>query len=565
MVEEESLEGIVGAILGRFRDRVPKKHRSEYDEKTTHIKEIIKSEQGPAYVKEREKPMLIWGANEISGLPIEWDPAQLVNTGSGGGLALVSEMMIAAGYKLGANIKVLVPNYRDIYIKNYLENHSEGDMNKFSNLYQRLKKHPNIKILGDLNFKIAKKVWGGDEEYGLQRMNLRRAMDLSRLTREHVHDLDEDITRILHLNEWPFGPAVAGLTDEKIVFTFHNLYSFSRTMQILYKHGVSVNEFHKKLHYGTSGEPTDNFIEDMYRLDVDFLASALTNASLINSVSYHFLLEVINGEHKFRQEFPSYLTDIIIKRHEKNEAFGILNCLPPRDNPEIDTRIKYQYGTKDLMEGKARNKEFIQREFGLEVDSKYKIGLWQNRLQKQQKHGDLFVYAIPEMMKRYENLQLVIVADGEDDLIKLIEQYEKDYPGRIVRKKYTQQREKQAIAGADFLFMCPDIEPCGLPQFMGLVYGTRPIVYQTGGLKELKDYHEDLNTGNAHIFKNLDEGGILFGLDEAMKFEKLKRGKRKEILQKVRDDYMNNHSAEMMFLEYDRKMYKPILGRSVLE
>ena len=54
---------------------------------------------------------------------------------------------------------------------------------------------------------------------------------------------------------------------------------------------------------------------------------------------------------------------------------------------------------------------------------------------------------------------------------------------------YNRQMAKKIYAGADFLLNIASVEPCGLCPLIANKYGTLPVVYATGGIKDnIKDF-----------------------------------------------------------------------------
>jgi starch synthase len=73
-------------------------------------------------------------------------------------------------------------------------------------------------------------------------------------------------------------------------------------------------------------------------------------------------------------------------------------------------------------------------------------------------------------------------------------------------------------AGSDMFLMPSRYEPCGLNQMYSLRYGTPPIVHRTGGLADtVTPFDASRRTGNGFVFDHFDEGGLTFGLLQALK------------------------------------------------
>ena len=65
-------------------------------------------------------------------------------------------------------------------------------------------------------------------------------------------------------------------------------------------------------------------------------------------------------------------------------------------------------------------------------------------------------------------------------------------------------------------------EPCGLPQMIGCLYGSLPIVHDTGGLHDTVTHLDvEQSTGNGFVFETYDPGGLRWAIDQAMAFYRL--------------------------------------------
>jgi len=355
----------------------------------------------------------------------------------------------------------------------------------------------------------------------------------------------------------------------------------------LNRHGLSTQDFHRKMHYGEAGAPPENHKEALEWV-VDFLATGISQAKLVHTVSQPFLDEIDEGMF-LGDDYPAfndYTTQAIRKRIHKNygpgenplegrdvfesHAIAILNALDQSDNPENDPRLHVQYGPDKMMEGKAANKAYIQKKLGMKVDPNAKMGSWVSRLQRQQKHVEIVVDNIDPAMKKYADmgLQLVFIADPADGdycMVEAVQRAQNRYDGLIGLAGFDEALNITGLAASDFTFMPSGYEPCGLVQFLGLMYGTRTIGHATGGLKVLKDYAQNPDTGNAHLFKNLDKGGFMYGLDQAMLWEQRPPEEREAHLVRAQEEYVTEHSGKEMFMEYHDKMYEPLLGMPLID
>jgi starch synthase len=165
--------------------------------------------------------------------------------------------------------------------------------------------------------------------------------------------------------------------------------------------------------------------------------------------------------------------------------------------------IRYNYGPKNHRKQKARNKTCLQKILDFDQDENAAMFFWPSRLDPVQKGCQLLAQVMYDIVSQYwdANLQIVSVASGEfqknfHDIVRF-----HDLGNRIAICGFNEGLSHQAFAASDFLFMPSSFEPCGLPQMVGGIYGTLPIVHDTGGLHDtiLQLDHES-NIGNGFLF-----------------------------------------------------------------
>jgi starch synthase len=97
-----------------------------------------------------------------------------------------------------------------------------------------------------------------------------------------------------------------------------------------------------------------------------------------------------------------------------------------------------------------------------------------------------------EMFER-PNAQWVFLGEGEKRYEDALRSLVDLHPDRVSASfEFTEEREHELLAGADFLLMPSQYEPCGLTQMRAQRYGALPVVRRVGGLA---DTVEDRITG----------------------------------------------------------------------
>jgi len=187
---------------------------------------------------------------------------------------------------------------------------------------------------------------------------------------------------------------------------------------------------------------------------------------------------------------------------------GILNGIDRATwNPRSDRQIPATF-TNDDPAGKAVCKREVQRQFGLTQDPRVPLFSMAARLVTQ-KGLDLML-ASPALAL---HAQFVFIGAGEARFEQALVGLAVRHPDRIaVNTDFTDRLEHLLIAGADFLLMPCQYEPCGLTQMRAQNYGAIPVVRRVGGLA---DTVEDGVTGFVFEPYHADSllGAVLRGLD----------------------------------------------------
>jgi starch synthase len=157
-------------------------------------------------------------------------------------------------------------------------------------------------------------------------------------------------------------------------------------------------------------------------------------------------------------------------------------------DPATDEAIATAYSMTNLA-GKARCKAALQKDSGFRVEPDAPLFGMTARLAEQKGFDILLgteVFARPDA-------QWVFLGEGEKRYQDALRELTELYPERVAATfEFTEEREHRLLAGADFLLMPSQYEPCGLTQMRAQRYGALPVVRRVGGLA---DTVEDRVTG----------------------------------------------------------------------
>jgi len=250
----------------------------------------------------------------------------------------------------------------------------------------------------------------------------------------------------------------------------------------------------------------NDFLQDG---DIDYMYQGVAHADLINTVSPTYAKEILSPE------YGSRLEDLLSKR--KNDLSGIINGLDQDDwDPKKDKSLDYNL-KNDLSEYKKKNKEYLQKQLKLPIDSSIPIVSIISRLAGQ-KGLDLVLDWLQK--NKDKNFQFVLLGTGDKKLEKDFAALEKKNPKNIKAIiGFDIKLARQIYAGSDMFLMPSKYEPCGLGQMISMRYGTVPIVRETGGLKDsVSNYpKKEKNKGLGIIFKTFDSKNLTKAINSGLK------------------------------------------------
>ena len=398
-----------------------------------------------------------------------------------GGLGDVIGALPVALNDLGADVRVVIPNYRDIkkeikenlkYIDNFTVN--VGWRNQYCGILEY--EHEGVK------FYLL------DNEYYFNRGGLYGYYDdgekfafFDRAVLEFVKHIDW-VPDILHCNDWQTGMVPVLLKLEyskeekfknmKTMFSIHNLF---------FK-GMFDPKVLPEL-FGYDYESFNNGSLEHYGA-VSFLKGGINYADKVTTVSKSYAEEIKTPE--YGEQLEGLL------RYRSSVLEGIVNGIDYKEyNPEEDKYIYSTYSVNDL-ENKKINKEELQKELGLTVNKDVPMVGLVSRL-THQKGCDLIINILEELLK--EDIQVVVLGTGDYMYEESFKSFQGRYPNKISANiKFSNELAHKIYAASDMFLM---------PSLFELRYGSIPIVRETGGLKDtVTPYNEYDETGNGFGFKN---------------------------------------------------------------
>jgi starch synthase len=319
---------------------------------------------------------------------------------------------------------------------------------------------------------------------------------------------------IIHCHDWQTGLipvmlyemyAAQGMDQQRVCYTIHNFkHQGIAGTNVLWATGLN-----REAYYFSYDRLQDNFNP----LALNMMKGGIVYSNYVTTVSPH---------HAFEARYSDISCGLGHTLHIHQGKFGgILNGIDYTIwNPEVDKYIPYHYDPTDL-EGKELNKKAL-RERLLLCDEDKPIVCYIGRLDDQ-KGVHLVHHAIYYTLSR--GAQFVLLGSATDQKLNTWFWNEKHHlnenPNCHLELGYNEELAHLIYAGADFIVVPSNYEPCGLTQMISLKYGTVPIVRGVGGLVSTvfdRDFDENLppEKRNGYVFYQTDQAAIDSAMDRAL-------------------------------------------------
>ena len=422
-----------------------------------------------------------------------------------GGLADVVGTLPEALHANGADVRVIIPKYRDI------PPYWRDEMKKL--LYYQINlgwrgQYCGIEYIeqnGVIYYFVDNEFYfGHDGVYGEGDAEGERFSYFARAVLNVLPHIGFQ-PDIIHGHDWQAGMVLALLNiqyrydpfyaDIKTVFTIHNLryqglFSWERTADLL---GINDRYF------------TPDMLE--YYGNISFIKGGIVFADRVTTVSPTYAKEIQS------REYGEGLDGLI--RAKSSVLHGILNGIDPEEyNPADDMWLSHHFD-REHLEGKQRCKADLQEMLGLELRENVPIIAMVTRL-SEQKGLDLVEYMMDEIMQH--DVQFVLLGKGTEHFEEFFSWAAWKHAGQMAaRIELNEPLAHQVYAGADMFLMPSAFEPCGLSQMISMRYGTIPIVRETGGLCDsVEPYNQFTGSGNGFSFANYNAHEMLGTIQAAL-------------------------------------------------
>ncbi len=353
------------------------------------------------------------------------------------------------------------------------------------------------------------------------------------------------IPDIIHLNDWQ-----CGLIPAYLKTIYKDQESFDQFRTLFTIHNLAYQGVFPPTSFKKTGLPKELECSSkgiMHDGKVNFMKSGLVFADVINTVSQTYANEI-----RTKEEYGEGLKEVLAKR--KDSLYGIVNGIDTKVwNPEKDKQISTNYSLKNI-ENKIENKKELAEKFGFQYDENVPIIGLISRLYDS-KGFDLVQKGFSDLLKL--NCQIILLGTGDNKYHTYFEKMAAKNPKKFAcYLGFNDELAHQIEAGADMFLMPSKYEPCGLNQMYSLVYGTVPIIRETGGLADtVIKFNESTEEGNGFIFKKYDVEEMIKEIKRAIKIFDDKKNWQKIMKAGMKTDFSWDLSAKRYI-----ELYKTILS-----
>lgn len=295
---------------------------------------------------------------------------------------------------------------------------------------------------------------------------------------------------IIHTHDW----------QSSMVCTFLKILEWHNPK---YEHIETVLNIHNLMYQGKNnfGIVKDLLgVEDKFTYLFDFYGEAnIMKASILCSdrivaVSENYMQEILNTDKGFGLQS--------VLQQCKHKLSGITNGIDYEFyNPATDPTI-YQTFDENSLELRVQNKLKLQEELGLKIDGNIPMYCYIGFMAGH-KGFDLLSQILEEYLQK--GIQFVAVGTVSSEYDTFVRSLNEKYPDMCkINIGYNGHLAKKIYASSDFLLNPASIEPCGLCPLIANRYGTLPICYETGGIKNnITDFKQE--GGNGYLFNDYDK------------------------------------------------------------
>lgn len=308
---------------------------------------------------------------------------------------------------------------------------------------------------------------------------------------------------VIHLNDWH-----TGFLPVYLRTTFRDDAFYKRISTLFTVHNLAYQGLFPDWQFGRTGLDWNLYTAEGLEFygQMNTMKGALLFSDKLNTVSPRYAEEIRTAE------FGCGLEGVL--RGRSADLSGIINGLDIEDwDPLTDKNLPVNYGPESL-EKKAQVKRELKKELGLPDDDVPLVAMV-TRLDNMK--GLSLVEEITDYIMHMD-MQFILLGNGDPRFHESFQRLADTYPDKAaVRLKFDNGLAHRFEAAADIFLMPSRFEPCGLNQLISLRYGTVPVVRAVGGLADtVAEFDPKTGKGNGFIFHEYNSMGLFNALKRAL-------------------------------------------------
>lgn len=347
---------------------------------------------------------------------------------------------------------------------------------------------------------------------------------------------------VIHLNDWH-----TGFLPVYLRTNFADDAFFKKTGTLFTIHNLAYQGLFPDWQFGRTGLDWGLYNPEGLEFygQMNTLKGAVLFSDKLNTVSPRYAEEIKT------QDFGCGLEGLL--RGRSADLSGIINGLDTDEwDPQTDKHLAVNYGP-DSLDKKALMKKALKKEVGLPDDDVPLVAMV-TRLDNMK--GLSLVDEIADYLMHLD-MQFVLLGTGDARFHESFSRLAETYPEKAaVQLRFDEGLAHRIEAGADMFLMPSRFEPCGLNQLISLRYGTVPVVRTVGGLADtVKEFDRNSGTGNGFTFSEYNSMALFNTIQRALEVHKDAGAWRK--LQ--RNGMAEDHSWAASAREYE-KLYREVMA-----
>ncbi len=475
-----------------------------------------------------------------------------------GGLADVAGALPTALARLGCDVTLVMPAYREVFSKglpikptgmtlevpvgqrratvHVLESRLPGsDVTVYLIANDACFDRPNL--------------YGAGQDYpdNAERFILfsRGAMELAgRL----AHPFD-----ILHCHDWQ-----AGLVPiyRRTLYADWPALARSKTIQTIHNMAYQGTFWHWDMLLTGLDWKYFNWQQMEFYGQLNFLKTGLVFADAVSTVSPTYAREII--------EPPGGCGLEGVLAGRPDSVTGIVNGIDASSwNPRTDRHIPRPYGEEDFADGKYAARVALAARLGHAAPDPRPLVAFVGRLVSQ-KGVNLVLEMIGRMAGNHAGgrARFLVLGTGDGEIEHALKRAAATFPESVDVVIGFDEGLAHLVQAASDIMLVPSLyEPCGLTQLYALAYGTIPVVRATGGLADtVVDTTPDTvrdGVASGFVFEPFDSVALEQALDRALEAYADRDGWAAMVRRVMRQDWSWDHAAREYLALYRATVAQP--------